>query len=247
MLYRFLSSDYPITLALLLVLAAWGHWQRAVVLDMVRLTSRRWELVGRAAIAATMLLLLWVAAFDNWRQLLGLFLPADERWMSDPYETSPTPWPFRTVTLGLLAISVGGSALIYAYNRGGLLLPLALILPARAYLYFLDPIRQRTDVLLRMAEGKLEGARLIDIAGTLYWAVGLYALIGSLVLAAWLLLWSLSVPVAKLVVWLIMRGQDARPSDRFALYRERAETMRRAAPVPPPASPPEAMPPKRTE
>jgi hypothetical protein len=247
MLYRFLSSDYPITLALVLVLAAWGHWQRAVVLDMVRLPSRRWALVGRAAVAATVLLLLWVAAFDNWRQLLGLFLPADERWMSDPYESAPTPWPLRAVTLGLLAISVGGSALIYAYNRGGLLLPLALILPARAYLYFLDPIRQRIDVFLRMAEGKLEGARLIDVAGTLYWTVGLYTLIGSLVLAAWLFLWSLSVPVAKLVVWLSMRGQDTGPSERFALYRRRAEAMRRTAPASSSAPPPETVPPKSME
>ncbi len=246
MLYRFLSSDYPITLVLLLVLAAWGHWQRAVVLDLVRLPSRRWSLVGRAAIAATLLLLLWVAAFDNWRQLLGLFLPADERWMSDPYESAPTPWPFRLVTLVLLAISAGGSALVYAYNRGGLLLPLALLLPARAYLYFLDPIRQRIDVLLRMAEGRLEGARLIDIAGTLYWAVGLYALIGSLVLAAWLFVWALTVPVARIVVWLIMRRQDTSPSERFSLYRQRAEAMRQAA-VPPPSASPETVPPKNAE
>ncbi len=244
MLYRFLSSDYPITLTLLLVLLAWARWQRAVLRDMVRLPSRRWALIGRAAIVATLVLLLWVALFDNWRQLLGLFLPAGQRWMSDPYETAPTAWPLRVVTLLLLTVSVAGSALVYAYNRGGVLLPLALVVPARAYLYFLDPIRQRTDVLLRMAEGKLEGARLIDIVGTLYWAVGLYALIGSLILAAWLFLWGLAVPVARLVVWLIARGQETRPSERFALYRQRAEAMRRAAEVTPPATPPETVPPQ---
>lgn len=244
MLYRFLSSDYPITLTLLLVLLAWARWQWATLLDIVRPPSRRWALVGRAALAATLLLLLWVTLFDNWRQLLGLFLPADERWMSDPYETAATPWPFRFVTLSLLAVSVGGSALVYTYHRGGLLLPLALVVPARAYLFFLDPIRQRTDVLLRMAEGKLEGARLIDIAGTLYWAVGLYALIGSLLLAAWLFLWGLAVPVAKLVVWLTTRGQETRPSERFVLYRQRAQAMRRAAEAPPPGAPSETVSPK---
>jgi hypothetical protein len=243
MLYRFLSSDYPITLALLVVLLAWTRWQRAIVFEMVRLPSRRWRRVGWAAIAATLLLVVWVALFDNWRQLLGLFLPAGQRWMSDPFETAPTPWFFRMITLVLVTVSVGGSALIYAYHRGGLLLPLALVVPARAYVYFLDSIRQRTDVLLRMAEGKLEGARLIDIVGTLYWTVGVSALIGSIVLASWLFLWGLAVPMARVLLWIATRRQETPTSPRFALYRRRADAMRRAAGVSRPKVSPESTPP----
>lgn len=243
MLYRFLSSDYPITLLLLLVLFAFGRWQRAMLLDVVRVPSRGWRLLGLLAIGATLLLVAWVALFDNWRQLLGLFLPAGQRWMSDAFETALTPWAFRLVTFLLLVLSVGGSALVYAYHRGGLILPLALVVPARGYVYFFDSIRQRTDVLLRMAEGKLEGARLIDIVGTLYWAVGLYVLIGSLVLASWLFLWGLAVPVARVLVWITAREQEAPSSARFALYRRRAEAMRRAAETSPSTASPETAPP----
>lgn len=236
MLYRFLTSDYPITVVLLVTLVAWARWQRATVLDMVRAPSARWAFVGRVALGATLALVVWVALFDNWRHLLGLFLPAGERWASDPYETAPTPWPWRVGTFVLLALSVGGTALVYAYNRGSLWLPLGLLVPARAYVYFIDPIRQRTDVLLRMAEGKLESARLVDIAGTLYWAVGLYLLIASVLLAAWVFLWSVSAPVAKLVVWAIYRTRETHPSERFSLYERHAEAMRRAGKAPAPPS-----------
>ncbi|MBX6342402.1 MAG: hypothetical protein IRY97_08080 [Thermomicrobiaceae bacterium] len=224
MLYRFLSGDYPISLALLAILGLWAARNRSTVRDLLA-GSGAGAWVGRVTVGATLAAIAWIAALDNWRQLLAYVFSPRDRWMSDPFETTPTPLALRLVSLALVAVVVLGLAALYARARGHLLWPPALFLASTIYFYTFNKLRIRVDALLRLTDHGLDS--VVAVGFTLFWASGLYLLIATVIIAAVVWLFSLAALPARLAYWLATRRREEREAEVFGVYRERAEALER--------------------
>lgn len=211
MLYQFVSGDFPISITLWLLLAMLATRYPGSIRGLWRDRSRAWRWIGRLALTVPVLAPLWIAAADNWRQLLGLTMPAGQRWTSDPFETTPPADWVHAVSLGLLALAILALALLYARRRYGLWLLLVPLLVGSTYFYFMNAIRIRVDVLLRQAEYSLHHPEPYGLAFTLFWAAGLYVFIASVIVALLAALWALVAFVTTVVYNLLTRGGHPDP------------------------------------
>ncbi len=156
MLYRFLSGDFPLTIMFLIILGVFarGHWSG--VRDYWTERNPFWRVVGRTTLLLTVILPIWIAVFDNWRQLLGYSLSAKSRYKSDVFDTSMTPDVLRWITLVMIAVSLVCVALIYARKQHGLGMLAVIFIFAAAYFYFFNGLRMRADVFLATTKDSLE-------------------------------------------------------------------------------------------
>lgn len=225
MLYRFVSGDLPITLLLYGVLYLWAASHRSLLSAIAFRDTAIWNRIGQATLIVVGIFPLWVALADNWRHLLAYGLPVGQRWKSDPFEAAATAEPLRLVTLALLGLGLLGTALLFARHRGSL--PTALLTAALglALFYFLNPIRMRVDVYLVTTQASLEAGRVFDVAFILFWAAGLYLLIGVVIAAAAaLLFFPVALPV-RLIHWLATRGRGEREAEVFRVFQTRARSL----------------------
>lgn len=229
MLYRFISGDFPISIGLYAVAWLWARGHYSLLKDVWRGDTPAWNLVGRVTLGALALLPLWVAAADNWRQLLAYTLSARERWTSDPFETGATADPLRAVSLALLVVAIGGVAIVYARHRGGIGLALFSLVLGIAYFYFLDPIRMRLDVLMRQSEDALNHPEALGVSFIVFWSLGLYALIVSLIFALGTVLFTIAAVPARLVYWLLTRGRNEHDDEVLRVYQRTAQTLHATA------------------
>ena len=218
MLFQFVSGDFPITLTILAVLAYWAMRHRSTVQELWRDERPVWTWLGRAAIVLAVLIPLWVAAFDNWRDLLGYSLSAHDRWMSNPFKTTPASEMVRWVTFGLIGASVLVDALLYARRRNGLWLLVIMIALGGSYFYFMNSIRIRVDALLLQAEDSLRHPEALGLAFTLFWALGLYVFIVSTLFAIYLTFFGVAAFVISLIYSLLNRGERIEPSTLTILH-----------------------------
>src|SRR4051794_30818185 len=98
MIFDFLVSDYPILLTLLGGLWLLGSHNRSAVSWMWNDKQPLARRISRISIGAVFALALWVTAFDNWRQLIGLLVSKKDRWRSDPFLYGPPADAIRLVS-----------------------------------------------------------------------------------------------------------------------------------------------------
>lgn len=211
MLYRFMSGDFPITLTILAVLGYWAWHHRSTVQELWHEEGPVWTWLGRAAIALAVLAPLWIAAFDNWRQLLAYTLSPHDRWMGNPFATSPTPEAVRVISFVLIGLSVLVDALLYARRRNGLWLLVIMAIFGTAYYYFMNAIRIRVDSLLLQAEDSLRHPEAFGLAFTIFWSLGLYVFIVSTIFAIYFVFFALTAFVASIIYSLLARGERTEP------------------------------------
>ncbi len=219
MLYRFLSGDFPLTILFLVALGAFANRHWSGMRDYWTETNLFWRIVGRTTLILTVLLPIWIAAFDNWRQLLGYSLSAPVRYKSDVFDTSATPDAIRWVTLALLAISLVCVALIYARRQHGLGMIALIFVFAAAYFYFFNGIRMRADVFLATTKDSLEHPGIVNLGFTLFWSIGMYTVICSVIAAAYAWLFSaLAIPL-HIIFSIVTRNQAAANAETLKSFR----------------------------
>src|SRR5579875_63380 len=156
MLYTFLSGDFPITIAIYLIMLGWWWNRRSLLRNLWSGDTPIWNRIAQLTLGAMVVAPLWIAAFDNWRQLLAYQYSPANRWQSDPFGTAPTAMPLRYVSFVLLGIVVVGCALLYVRHRNGLGLAIVALVLGIGVFVALDPIRSRLDSLLWQAHYSLD-------------------------------------------------------------------------------------------
>ncbi|HUZ02293.1 MAG TPA: hypothetical protein VMU89_18255 [Thermomicrobiaceae bacterium] len=225
MLYRFFAGDFPITVVIygIMWFATRGRW--SLLRDLMFGDTPFWNRLGQVTLGAVLIFPLWVAAADNWRQLLSYSPFLTDRWQSDPFQTTATPLGLRLVTVALGVILVLGLATLYARHRGGISAPIIAVVLGAALLNFIDPIRMRVDVLMLQTQADLSTPQVFDSAFILFWAMGLYLMLAVGILAAVGLAWGATSLPAKLVYWLATRNRSVGEVPVFHVYQRRVEQL----------------------
>ena len=231
-MYRFFSGDFPVTIMIYGIMWFALRGRYSLVRDLTFGDTRFWNRLGQITAGAALVLPLWVAAVDNWRQLLSYSPFLTDRWESDPFQTAATPASLRAVTVVLAIILVGGLAALYVRHRGGVSVPLIAIVIGALFLNFIDPIRMRVDALMLGTQTDLNNPHVFDVAFILFWALGLYFLLATVILAAVALAWGAVALPAKLIYWLATRHHTDGEAPVFRVYRHRVEQLHADGPGP---------------
>jgi hypothetical protein len=207
MLYQFVSGDLPLSLTIWIVLAVWANGHRSTLRDFWYEPSPFWRVVERATLIFAVVIPLWVALFDNWRQLLGYTLSSSTRYKSDIFATSLTPEPLRWVSLALIAVSLVCAALIYARRQHGLGMLSLMLVFALAYFFFLNSFRMRADVFIVTTQNDLDHPGVASTIYIIVWVATLCCFITSIVAAAYLWLFSLLAFPLHIIFSLLNRNE----------------------------------------
>jgi hypothetical protein len=219
MLYQFISGDFPLTIVFLVVLAAWATGHRSTIREFWNESSPFWRAVGRTTLVLSVVLPLWIALFDNWRQLLGYSLSASSRYKSDIFITTVTPEPLRWISLALIAISLICLALIYVRRQHGLGMLLMMLVFGAAYFYFFNGVRMRADVFLATTQEDLDHPTATNVIFIVAWAFGMYAFIASVIAAAYVWLFAAIAFPLHIIYGLATRNRVAVDPDSLLVYR----------------------------
>ena len=198
-MFEFLVGDFSIVMGALLVAAsAWRIFPFAVK-RMVNEQPPLRGWINRAILAIGGVMVIWIALFDNWRQVIGIptgWLQDDKaQRASDPFYSGEIADPVRAVSWALFIITVVGAAYLFARFSRGYAEPLILGPLAVVSFFVLNTIRLRYDVdSVRIAYGTIESP--IDIFLTLLWVGVLWISMGLIVMAMFLLAWA---PLALLI------------------------------------------------
>jgi hypothetical protein len=232
MLYQFVSGDLPLSLTIWIVLTVWASSHRSTLRDFWYEPSPFWRVVERATLIFAVVIPLWVALFDNWRQLLGYSLSPSTRYKSDIFATSVTPDPIRWVTLALIAASLVCLALIYARRQHGLGMLSLILVFALAYFFFLNSFRMRADVFIVTTQNDLDHPGVATTIYILVWVVTLCGFIASTIAAAYVWLFAVIAFPLHIIFGLFNRNQTRAEPDSIVSYLG----LRRMAadPSPPP-------------
>lgn len=227
MLYDFLSSNYPISLVILALVGAWAYRNRSSIRVAVTEDAPVWNVISRVALGATTLLFIWATVFDNWRQLLGYVIITGRDYAADPLESGATPEMLRAVTLALFAVSVVSVALVYARHMGSYAFLIVTVIFAPVFMFTFNEIRISADVFLRLAELSLVAdPSALDVASILFWSTGMFVIIGAVVLAAFLSVFSLIALPARIIYGLFAAPKHEDLARVFESYERRARQSR---------------------
>lgn len=178
--------------ATMAVVAFWRLFPFAVkrILNDESVTRRY---INRALVAAGAVMLVWIAVFDNWRQVIGIptgWIQDDKaQRASDPFYSGDIADPIRAVSWILFLTAVVGGAYFFARYARGYAEPLLLGPAALVTFFVLNTFRLRFDVdSVRIAYATIESP--IDIFMTLLWIGALWVTMSLLVTAMYLMAWA---------------------------------------------------------
>lgn len=230
MLYQLVSGDLPLTITIWIVLAVWANGHRSTLSDFWNEPSPFWRVVERATLILAVVIPLWVALLDNWRQLLGYMLSPSTRYKSDIFATSVTPDPIRWVTLALVAVSLVCLALIYARRQHGLGMLSLILVVALVYFFFFNSFRMRADVFIVTSQNDLDHPGVATTIYILVWIATLSCFIVSIIAAAYVWLFAVIAFPLHIIFGLLNRNQTKVEPDSIIGYF----SLHRMAPDPSP-------------
>ncbi len=220
MLYKFVSGDFPLTIMFLVFLGLFAQRHWSGVRDYWTEKKLFWRIVGRTALILAVFLPLWIATFDNWRQLLGYSLSASTRYKSDVFDTAIPSDLVRFITFALIGISLVCVALIYARRQHGIgMLAITFIFTA-AFFYFFNGLRMRADVFLATTKDSLGHPTVVDTTFILFWSVGMYMVVCSVIAAAYAWLFSVLAIPLHIIFSIAMRNKGAVDPESLIVYRK---------------------------
>jgi hypothetical protein len=191
--FEFLVGDFAVVAgATMVALGAWRIFPFAVN-RMLRDTPAYRGLLNRGIFLTGALMVLWIAVFDNWRQVIGIptgWLQDDKaQRASDPFYSGDIADPIRIVSWILFGATIIGAAYLFARFSRGYAEPLILGPVSLVAFFILNTIRLRYDVdSVRIAYGTIESP--LDIFLTLLWTLVLWISMGLIVLTMFLLAWA---------------------------------------------------------
>jgi hypothetical protein len=220
MLYRFLSGDFPLTLMFLAFLGAFAQRHWSGVREYWSERDPFWRIVGRTTLILTLVLPIWIALFDNWRQLLGYSLSASTRYKTDVFDTSSTPEALRWITLALIAISLVCVALIYARKQHGIGMLVLVFVFCAAFFYFFNGLRMRADVFLATTKDSLDHPSVLDVSFIIFWSLGMYLVVCAVIAAAYAWLFSVLAIPLHIIYGIATRNKATVEPDSLIVYRK---------------------------
>jgi hypothetical protein len=227
-----LVGDWGIFAALVITLVAALRFYRSTMEVMLLDPVPVYRLLSRLSVGVAVGTMLWITAFDNWRQVLGALTryTHDERRarQSDPFFAT-TPDDFvRWITYALIVLSVLGTAYLFARYARGYWGPL-LVTPLSIALYYIfNAFRLRFDVdSVRIADQNITG--LWEVVSTLFWVVGLWASFVLLIVCAFLMFWGPVALVLSIIYRTTIGKVEYEEPEMFRKMRERSEARRRSA------------------
>lgn len=221
-MFRFLASDYPILLTVLVML--WFGWRRNTsTFRWMWFDKTPWaRIASRTAIGTVGVFLLWVTVVDNWRQLLGFLVNQKERWRSDPYLLPPPPDAVRMVTWILLGLMILGTAYLYARYARGYLIPVV-VTPAGVVMFFaLNSFRMRFELVGPLSDRGVDWSVVSEVLMTLIWFAMFYAVMAILIFSAFAILWGPASIVVSLIYRLTIGREPREEPEMYRILRERS-------------------------
>jgi hypothetical protein len=221
-IFDFLVSDYPILLTLLAGLWLLGSHNRSAVSWMwndKRPLARR---VSRVSIGAVFALALWVTAFDNWRQLIGLLVGKKDRWRSDPFLYGPPADAVRAVSFVLFGLAVLGGAYLFARYARGYLAPIAIWPVAVIFFFVLNSFRMRFELVGPLSPYSVDFSKVLDATMTFVWFGGFYLVMGLLIFCAYSIFWAPASILFAIIYRSTVGREKIEEPDMFRIMRERS-------------------------
>lgn len=204
-MFAFLVGDFSVVMgATMAAIAAWRLFPFAVSRIMRDQPAFR-SMINRGIFAIGAAMVLWIAVFDNWRQVIGIptgWLQDDKaQRASDPFYSGDVADPVRAVSWVLFLATVIGAAYLFARFSRGYAEPLLLGPLSLISFFVLNTFRLRYDVdSVRIAYGTIDTP--LDVVLTLLWVGVLWISMGLIVLAMFLMVWA---PVALLFSFIYRR------------------------------------------
>lgn len=192
-MFEFLVGDFSVVAgAILAAVAVWRIFPFAVNRILQDEPAYR-GMLNRGIFITGAIMVLWIAVFDNWRQVIGIptgWVQDDKaQRASDPFYTGDIADPVRAVSWVLFIGTVIGAAYLFAGFSRGYAEPLLLGPLSLVSFFVLNTIRLRYDVdSVRIAYGTIDSP--IDIFLTLLWVGVLWISMGLIVLAMFLMAWA---------------------------------------------------------
>ena len=160
------------------------------------------------------------AGFDKdaevWRQMLGFLVDEKNRWKSDLYRSDPPPDAARLVTFVLVALSVLAAAYLYARYARGYFIPIIATPIGLVMFYALNGFRMKYDLVGSLWQGGIPWSDPAGVAATFVWFGVEQAVMFTLILSAFALLWG---PTAIVFSLIYRRTIGREIIDEPAMYR----------------------------
>ena len=195
----FLSGSTVVGLVLILTVLAIARANRVFLRDIRRDPEPAWRVLFKLASMLTLVMLLWIALFDQWRQLIDEPLRRAGQFPAERVVLDPVPEPIRIASLLLIAAAALAVAPLVARHVGGYGVQLAGLIGSVAMWLPLYTIRVRFDLGLAFGfGGNLTSPE--DVAGyALYLCVTWSLLIGIILLAYAALACATALPITLLL------------------------------------------------
>jgi hypothetical protein len=228
--FEFLVGDFAIVAGVTaVVLAAWRLFPFTVS-RILRDKPRSLGILNRGILLAGAATVIWIAVFDNWRQVIGIptgWIQDDKaQRASDPFYSGDIADPIRAVSWVLFFATVIGGAYLFARFSRGYAEPLILGPISLVFFFVLNTIRLRFDVdSVRIAYGSIDTP--LDITTTLIWTFGLWVTMGFITLAMYLMVWA---PFALVLSIIYRKFVNREVYEEPPIYRRMRERRMSQAP-----------------
>jgi hypothetical protein len=222
LIFRFLSSDYPIVITLLILI--WFSVRNSLSIIRWMLNDKvDWaRYLSRGTFAALGGFFLWVTVFDNWRQVIGYMIRGRERWRSDPYLLDPPADAIRVITWVLFGLAIVGTAYLFARYARGYFLPIIAGPLGFILFYTLNGLRMRFELIGPLSDRSVDFSQIDEAVMVLAWFAMFYVVFSLLIFLAFATVWG---PVAFVVCLLyrltIGRERIVEP-EMYRILRERS-------------------------
>lgn len=226
MLYDFLSSNYPISVLILAFVGTWAYRSRSSIRLATTGDAPPWNVIGMIAVGSTALFFVWATLLDNWRQLLGYLIISGRDYAADPFQSGTTPDLLRNVTIALFAVSIVSLAVIYARHLGAYSFLIICLTLGPVITFTFNEIRISADAFLRLSETALQNPQWVDAGFIIFWSTGMFVIIGTVLVSAYLMLFALVALPLRLAYGLLIVRKEEHLARIFESYEERARRSR---------------------
>jgi hypothetical protein len=218
-----LSGSTIVGFVLILTVLALARANRSFLRDVASDPDRTWRGLTRLAAVLTMVMLVWIALFDQWRQLIDEPLRRAGQFPSERIILDPVSPSIRTISFVLLVASLLTVAPLIARHVGGYATQAAGCICAFAMCIPLYALRVRFDLGLALGfAGDPQSPG--DVVGYVVYILITWALLIAVILLAYsALALATAIPVT-LLLDLIGRREPTPTSeadDFFSSFRER--------------------------
>ncbi len=198
-MFKFLTSDYPIAITVILILFAGVRADWSLVIGIWNETSPKLRQISRAALLSFVAFIVWATVADNWRQLIGRFVDDKNRAGSDLYVfVQPDAWLRYTSYVLFFATVVAGAWIFARYGRGWIM-PAFLTPLAIATFFVLNAFRMRFEKVGPLSSRSVNYWDPVEAVPSLIWYFALYVVLAVLIFSIYTMFWGPAAIIARVI------------------------------------------------